>query len=336
MYCESWSGYTGQTPCSDGQNIYFTSGDGITACYDLNGNKKWAVYERIPDGNWSEHGCGISPALYKNLFLVPVNGRLAALDKATGKETWHTANKIGSNTLNTVTFEMNGNGYAFALGNFISLKDGKSYLGEQFADPGLVIDGNMAYCLQNTARTWWYKIDPQSNGDLKVAVTTPNDKAGYNRVTFPLADEGQRWDPMKNYYVSSPLFHVGLLYCVSCWGNLVVVDPAKAEVVYQKKLSFDFKNPQSRKSFGMGMGASISMAGKYIYMIDSAGCMIVMEPGREYKEVAHNNIDETLPEGWEIKHWMGAHHEQFEATPIFDGSRIYLRGEQFIYCVGEK
>src|SRR4029077_11277367 len=114
---------------------------------------------------------------------------LAALDKATGKETWHTANKIGSNTLNTVTFEMNGNGYAFALGNFISLKDGKSYLGEQFVDPGLVIDGNMAYCLQNTARTWWYKLEPQSTGDLKVTLTTPTDKTGYNRLTFPLADE---------------------------------------------------------------------------------------------------------------------------------------------------
>jgi outer membrane protein assembly factor BamB len=336
MYVESWSGYTGTTPCTDGQSIYFISGDGVSACYDLNGNKKWAHYERIPDQNWGEHGCGISPALYKNLFLDATNGHLVAYDKTTGKQVWAAASKGWSGTVGTLVFEMNGNPYAFSYGNFISLKDGKSYFAGQFIDPSPAIDGNMVYCVQSTARAWWYKIDPQSNGDLKVTLTTPANSKGDNNLTFPLADEGKRWDPMANYYSASPLFHDGLLYCVSCWGNLVVIDPAKAAIVYQKKLPFDFKNPQSRKSFGMGMGASISIAGKYIYMIDSAGCVLVMEPGREYKEVAHNNIDETIPEGWEIKHWVGPHHEQFEATPVFDGSRIYFRGEQYIYCVGEK
>jgi len=64
--------------------------------------------------------------------------------------------------------------------------------------------------------------------------------------------------------------------------------------------------------------------------------MIVMEPGKEYKQVAKNNIDETVPTAWEEKHWMGAHHEQTEASPVFEGSRIYIRGEQYMYCVGEK
>jgi hypothetical protein len=71
-------------------------------------------------------------------------------------------------------------------------------------------------------------------------------------------------------------------------------------------------------------------------MIDSAGCMIVMAPGREYKQVAKNNIDYTVPEGWEPTHWTGPHHEQFEGSPIVDGNHIYLRGEQFLYCIGEK
>src|SRR5262249_42996 len=42
MYVESWAGYTGATPCSDGKCVYIDSGDGVVACYDLNGNKKWA------------------------------------------------------------------------------------------------------------------------------------------------------------------------------------------------------------------------------------------------------------------------------------------------------
>src|SRR5438045_1968236 len=39
MYVESWSGYTGATPVSDGQSIFVSSGCGITAGYDLNGKR---------------------------------------------------------------------------------------------------------------------------------------------------------------------------------------------------------------------------------------------------------------------------------------------------------
>jgi hypothetical protein len=62
----------------------------------------------------------------------------------------------------------------------------------------------------------------------------------------------------------------------------------------------------------------------------------VLDPGREYKQVAKNNIDEIVPEGWEEKYWMGAHHEQTEGALTFDGNRIYIRGEQNLYCVGKK
>ena len=30
---------------------------------------------------------------------------------------------------------------------------------------------------------------------------------------------------------------------------------------------------------------------------------------------------------------MGPHHEQTEASLAFEGSRIYIRAEQFLYCV---
>src|SRR5689334_7067953 len=47
MWQESTAGFTGTTPCSDGKLIFFTSGCGVTAAYDLDGNKKWARYESI-------------------------------------------------------------------------------------------------------------------------------------------------------------------------------------------------------------------------------------------------------------------------------------------------
>ena len=69
-------------------------------------------------------------------------------------------------------------------------------------------------------------------------------------------------------------------------------------------------------------------------MVESGGCTLVMEPGHEYKPVAKNNIDCIVP--GEARYYTGPHQEQFEASPIADGNRIYLRGEQFLYCIGEK
>ena len=152
---------------------------------------------------------------------------------------------------------------------------------------------------------------------------------------LPVEDEKTKWDPI-NFIASSPLYDNGLLYLVNVKGRLYVVDVKEDKVAYIAKPPFDFKNPASRKTFGMGLASSVTLGGKYIYILDSAGCMIVMEPGREYKQIAKNNIDETVPAQWEPQHNMGEHHEQTEASPVFDGSRIYIRGEQYLYCVGEK
>jgi hypothetical protein len=42
----------------------------------------------------------------------------------------------------------------------------------------------------------------------------------------------------------------------------------------------------------------------------------VLEPGRAYLEVAVNSF------------------EPFRSTPVFSGSRIYIRGLQHLYCLG--
>jgi hypothetical protein len=78
------------------------------------------------------------------------------------------------------------------------------------------------------------------------------------------------------------------------------------------------------------------LGGKYICLTDNAGCTLVIEPGREYKQVARNNIDYIMPHGWETGSWVDGYHETTLSTPIFDGSRVFVRGEQFLYCIAEK
>ena len=336
-YVESWSGYTGATPCSDGQSVFVSSGCGITACYDLNGNRKWERFERVTVV-WGEHGVACSPWVSGDkLFVHTVD--LHALNKSTGKEAFPLEGPAGWGPFAITPLEIGGVSYVIVAGTIYRVSDGKIAVRRppDLAGDKVAVHGNMAYFTSGSAG--YYRLEPKPGGAL---ASTPLVKDEYNRLNFPRGDNPKyKIDPtISDFFTASPIYHDGLLYCLSNWGRLVIVDTQKYTaadaVVHTSFLPFDLKNPFSRKSVGMGICSSPAMAGKHLYMIDSAGCVLVLEPGREVKLVAKNNIDEIVPEGWEEKHWMGPHHEQTEAALTFDGSRIYIRGEQYLYCVGKK
>jgi outer membrane protein assembly factor BamB len=337
MYVESWSGYTGATPCSDGESVFVSSGCGITARYDLNGNRKWERFENVKSV-WGEHGVACSPWVWGDKLYVHTVG-LHALDKTSGKELFEFEGPASWGPFAITPLEIGGVAYVIVAGTIYRASDGKVALARppDLAGNLVVASGTMAYFTGGHAG--YYNLKPKPEGGL---ASTPLIKEVYERISFPKGDNPKyKIDPtISDFYTASPLYHDGLLYCLSNWGRLVVVDTRKYTsadaVVSASYLPFDLKNAFSRKSVGMGIGASPSLAGEHLYMIDSAGCVLVLAPGREVRQVAKNNIDEIVPEGWEQKHWMGPHHEQTEATLTFDGSRIYIRGEQYLYCVGEK
>ena len=62
---------------------------------------------------------------------------------------------------------------------------------------------------------------------------------------------------------------------------------------------------------------SITLAGGLLFISSDAGVTLVLEPGREYKEVAKNTL------------------EPFRSTPVFQGKRLYIRAKEHLYCIGE-
>jgi hypothetical protein len=337
MYVESWTGYTGSTPVSDGQSVFVSAGCGITACYDLNGKRKWERYENVRNA-WGEHGSACSPWVSGDKLFVYTNA-LHALEKASGKELFAFEGAAPWAPYAITPFELAGVAYVIANGTIYRVSDGKIAVKRPTDSAGdlVVVHGNMAYF--TGGRAGYYRLEPKPGGAL---ASTPLIKQEYDRFDFPKGDNPKYKidSSISDFYTASPLYHNGLLYCLSNWGRLVVVDTQKYTandaILHSAYMPFELKNPFSRKSTGMGIGASPALAGKHLYMIDSAGCVLVLEPGRDVKQVAKNCIDEIVPEGWEPKHWMGPHHEQTEASLFFDGSRIYIRGEQYLYCVGAK
>ena len=127
--------------------------------------------------------------------------------------------------------------------------------------------------------------------------------------------------------LSSPLYHEDLLYTVDMTGVLAVTDAKTGNVVYTKKLDLEpyiFWN-------GTGVCASPALGGGNIYVMDNRGHTIVFKPGREFVQVARNTIEDNLP-----RRIPDDPQELTQSTPAFDGGRIYIRGEQNLYCIGEK
>jgi hypothetical protein len=82
-----------------------------------------------------------------------------------------------------------------------------------------------------------------------------------------------------------------------------------------------------------GAGSSITLAGNYIYVFGNAGTCLVLEPGRAYKEIARNRIENGLVRS---PGYSYEHQETLASCPVFEGKRMYLAAESTLYCIGEK
>jgi hypothetical protein len=105
---------------------------------------------------------------------------------------------------------------------------------------------------------------------------------------------------------------------------LIVIDPKEKKAIYHQRL--DMQPEIHYGPDGPGVAASLALAGGKFFVMDDRGTTIVFDPGREFKMAAKNVIEDMT---------RGGHQEITESTPIFDGDKIYIRGEDNLYCVGE-
>ena len=93
------------------------------------------------------------------------------------------------------------------------------------------------------------------------------------------------------YWFASPICHEGLIYGINAMGIFSVVDARPASWSTRRRLPF-----------GCGqVYPSITLAGGLLFISSDEGVTLVLEPGREYKELARNTL------------------EKFRSTPVFPG-----------------
>jgi outer membrane protein assembly factor BamB len=119
-------------------------------------------------------------------------------------------------------------------------------------------------------------------------------------------------------FYGSGVLHDGLLYTVCNKGRFRILDAKTGELLATKGLEI----PSAGSRAGMpraNIYPSITLAGKHLFVSNDRGDALVLEPGREYKEVKQNQLDEGAG-----------------GTPVFTGKRIYVRGGANLYCLGGK
>src|SRR5262249_43127275 len=84
-------GFTTPTPVSDGKHVWVWCGNGVAACYDLDGKRQWITRVAADELSYAS-----SPALANDILAVYLH-QLIGLDAATGQVRWR-QKKIRYNT----------------------------------------------------------------------------------------------------------------------------------------------------------------------------------------------------------------------------------------------
>ena len=291
-YDEAWwqlppthevNGYSSPTPVSDGQHVYVVFGTGVVACYDLDGNRKWIRLLEKPEQP-EDRGHSASPLLVEGKLLVHIL-HLTALNPETGETLWQVRLPESWGT----PLEARIGDVAVVVtpaGDVVNITDGRVLAVSQakldYCAP--IVEGHLVYFVQKGGK----------------ALRLPTGVA-----ETVAAEVLWETNPRDDRYYASPVIYEGLIYAVTQKGILSVIDANTGQVVREQTLA-------------LGSGTaypSISLAGSHIYISKDSGITLVLQPGREYQEVAVNTL------------------EAFRSCLVFAGARMYVRGLQHLYCI---
>jgi outer membrane protein assembly factor BamB len=302
---EAGAGMATATPVTDGTNVYVLLANGILCSVGLDEKPKWMTY--IDARKMPGYGRSSSPILYAGKLFVHMTD-LYAFDPATGKQLWVNSD-AKSNYGTPLGMKIGGVDVIItSAGDVVSVDKGKSL---------------------NSAIGQAFHASPIAKGDV---VYFGEGAASAVRLNAAFKDK-ELWNQMVPGDVfGSPLLHDGLLFTATGKGELFAFDASEKglpDPVIAGRSLFDAGAPGGPPpgappgSDAGGGGspidyASLTLAGKYLFLNSNQGDTVVLDATRDAKQVAKN----TLPDG-------------SGATPIFSGSDMYMRDGDKLYCIGK-
>ncbi|MFN9372627.1 MAG: PQQ-binding-like beta-propeller repeat protein [Planctomycetaceae bacterium] len=263
------------TPISDGKRLYVHFGTWGTACLERDGTVVWKTtalkYQPV-------HGNGGSPVLFEDLLILNCDGAdaqfVVALDRRDGTEKWRY-----NRSLEPVK------GFAFCTPLLVEV-EGQTQVISSGADAVVGLVPQTGEEIWRVRYKGGYSVVPRPvAGQGMVFVCTGYDSPTLLAIRLAgargdVTDSHLAWKLTKRVPLNpSPLLINDLLYLVSDDGVMSCVEAGSGESVWQQRI-------------GGAYSSSPTWADGRIYVQSEAGETLVIEPGREFREVARSQVGE--------------------------------------------
>jgi len=291
-------GFAASTPAVDAERIYVFYGKTGVLAFDHTGKEIWRTEVGSQTHGW---GSAASPVLWKDLVFINASVEsesLYALDRKTGKERWKT--KKISEAWNTPVV--------------IRAESGREEL--VVATQGKV----MAFAPATGESLWtcktdigWYMVPSiVAHEGVVYCLGGRSGVAGLAVKAGGTGDvsDSRLWTSQKGSNVSSPVYLDGHLYWMhDSRGVAMCAKADTGELVYEKPLA------RADQSY-----SSALLANGKVYYLTRNGRTFVVAAKPEFEQIAVNDLgDRSI----------------FNGSPTPDGSRILIRSDKYLYCVGK-
>ena len=289
-------GYAAPTPTTDGEHLYVFFGKSGVFKFDLEGNQLWQALVGDGTHGW---GCGTSPVLWEGLVIVnaSVESRsLVAINKSDGKEAWRASGmKASWNTPHLVKLANGSQELVVSVQG--SILGFEPATGEQLWQCKGIQDYVCPSVISQDGVV--YAIGGRTSRCIAVKA------GGRGDVT----DSHRLWEARAGANVSSPVIHEGHLYWVSDRNKVAYcVRMDDGEIVYSER----FKGQPY---------ASTIVADDKLYVVTRYSGVYVLAAQPKFEILAHNEFDRD--------------NSGFNASPIVSGGQLFIRSNQYLYCIGK-
>lgn len=305
------------TPVTDGKRVWVTSGNGMVACFDLDGNEQWKF--DIPKNYGKigiQFGYGSSPLLLDGMLVFQMLQGLYtdepsyvfALNASDGRKLWHVERPTDAlhetpDAYSTPTVHATGGRKEIVIsgGGYVTGHDpatGK----ELWRGGGLN---------PNNARNYRVIASPLARDGM---IYTPTRVTPF--LAFRAGGSGDittshlawKWTAPGAPDVPTPVSDGERLYFADDQGAFTCVNAKTGEKIY---------GPE-QTGIGRTSSSPILADGK-LYLISESAETAVVAAGPTYRLIAKNALDGTYT----------------LSTPAFVGSEIYIRTGTHLYCVSK-
>jgi outer membrane protein assembly factor BamB len=295
--------FASASPVTDGKHVYAHFGSRGLYCYDLDGQLRWSQDlgdMRILLG----FGEGSSPALCGDAVIVNWDHEgdsfIAALDKKTGKILWKQPRAERTSWSTPLIVEHNGHQQVVtaASGKIRSYEPATGKLLWECAG----LTSNVIPSPVVGDGLVYCLSGYRGNALLAIRLGRTGDLTGTDAIA---------WRHNKNTpYVPSPLLYGDKLYFFASNNGILSCFDAKSG-----QALIDAERVQGLE----GVYASPVGAGGRVYLVGRNGVAVVLQHADKLEVLATNRLD-----------------EKFDASPAVAGNELFLRGQEYLYCIATK